>query len=349
MMKVTLSEVAKRAGVSVATAAKVVSGNRGNIRVSEKTRALILQVAAELNYRPNYNAQRLAGRASRVIGILIEKNASEPLFRMLGEIEREAAVYGYRCMIGEFKKDVSLQREQYDIFMQHGVDGVICMPSDYLENTPEFCRVFSEVLRNTVFVDNPSLPGSAFIHVDRKAAAMKIVRHLHEQGAGRIMQVRGNVPYRTSIERRDGYLAAMSELGFSGEETFLIEIEPHFTGPEIFADAEMVVREHIIPKKIDGVAASNDLYATAILNRLHAAGLRVPDDVMVVGYNNSDYTTCTLPPLTSVDDNVGQQARAIVALLLKKLADVSVQGEAEKIIPDLVIRESTLKNGRRSI
>ena len=103
--------------------------------------------AAEMNYRPNYNAQRLAGRASKVIGILIEKNAAGPLFQMLGEIEREAAEYGYRCMIGEFKKEVRLQREQYDIFMQHGVDGVICMPSHYLEDSPEFQQAFAGPVR----------------------------------------------------------------------------------------------------------------------------------------------------------------------------------------------------------
>ena len=340
-MRVTLSEVAKKAGVSVATAAKVISGNKGNIRVSEKTREKIRMAAAEMNYRPNYNAQRLAGHASKVIGILIEKNASGPLFQMLGEIEREAAEYGYRCMIGEFKKEVRLQREQYDIFMQHGVDGVICMPSDYLEDSPEFQQAFAGVLGNTVFVDNPCLPGSAYIHVDRKAAIRNVVRHLYERGARRIAQFRGNVPYRTSVERRDGYLQAMAELGFSVEDTFLIEIEPHFTGPETMADAERVVREYIIPGKIDAVTASNDLYAAALLNRLHAAGLRVPEDVMVVGYNNSDYTYCTQPPLTSVDDNVRRQAKAVVALLLRKLEDHAVQGEYERIIPDLVVREST--------
>lgn len=348
MGKVTLSEIAARAGVSVATAAKVISGNRGNIRVGSEKKELILKIASELNYRPNYNAQRLAGRASRVIGILIEKDAPETHFWMLGEIEREAALHGYRCMIGEFKKDVRLQREQYDILMQHGVDGVICMPSDYLENTPEFCRAFSEALRNTVFVDNPGLPGSAFIHVDRKSAIMNTVRHLYGQGARRIAQVRGNVPYRTSIERRDGYLQAMEELGFSRGETFLIEIEPHFTGREIFADAGMIVGEHIIPKKIDAVMMSNDLYAAAMLNRLSAAGLRVPEDILVVGYNNNEYTNCTLPPLTSVDDRVQAQAKAVVALLLKKLADGAVQGETEQIIPDLIIRESTLKTDNKA-
>ena len=260
---------------------------------------------------------------------------------MLGEIEREAAEYGYRCMIGEFKKEVRLQREQYDIFMQHGVDGVICMPSDYLEDSPEFQQAFAGVLGNTVFVDNPCLPGSAYIHVDRKAAIRNVVRHLYERGARRIAQFHGNVPYRTSVERRDGYLQAMAELGFSVEDTFLIEIEPHFTGPETMADAERVVREYIIPGKIDAVTASNDLYAAALLNRLHAAGLRVPEDVMVVGYNNSDYTYCTQPPLTSVDDNVRRQAKAVVALLLRKLEDHAVQGEYERIIPDLVVREST--------
>ncbi len=343
MSKVTLGQVAAEAGVSLTVAAKVISRNNSNVRVSPEKAERIREVAARLNYRPNFNAQRLAGRSSRVIGILIETNAAETHFRTLGRIEHFASQQGYRCMIGEFGKDPRLQREQYDIFMQHGVDGVICMPSDYLDDSPDFTRKFADACRNTVFIDTPPIPQAACVHVDRRSVIYELVCHLYEQGARRIAQVRGNQPYRTSLERLEGYRDGMRQCGFAENEMNVIEIDAHFTAAETRADCDMLIRDHILPKKLDALLLSNDLYAIAMLNRLQAAGLRVPNDIRVAGYNNNDYSLCTTPELTTVDDKTEEQARLIVDLLLRKLEDREneLHGEIHTIKPELIIRQST--------
>ncbi len=341
--KVTLSEIARRAGVATATAAKVISGNKSNIRVSAAKSELIRRIAEELNYRPNFNARQLAGRASRLIGILIETNAPETNFRMLGDLERIAARLGYRCMIGEFSKHPLRQKEQYDIFMQYGVDGVICMPSDYLEDTPEFSRIFSDALSNTVFIDNPGLPDAAWIHIDRKTVMKEAVFHLHRRGARKIAQVRGLVPYRSSLERKEGYLEAMRELGYDESGRHVLEIDAHFTGAGTSADAERIVREYVRPLGLDALMMSNDLYALAMLRALRNNGLRVPEDVRIVGYNNNEYCSCTSPSLTTVDDRLEEQAERIVELLLRKVAPdaLPMNGCQGTVVPELIVREST--------
>ena len=343
--KTRLIDIARKLGVSKVTVAAALStGRGGTVRVGEKMAEKIRLAAREMNYQPNISAKTLAGGASKVIGVLIDSQAPYPRFRILAEIEREATLRGYRCMIGEAHDSLKNLRDNYDIFMQYGVDGVICISHEYPGTENEFQDLFSDVLGKIVFIDAPHHPDASYINIDRAASTEQAVRHLYEQGARNIAFVRGKKSWHTVKQHEAGYRRAMKELGYSREELPVF----HLAGLEgkTIDQKEAIsvlLNEYLVPEGIDAVVGLNDLSSLALLQALHDSGIRCPEDIKIVGYDNEYLSQYSIPPLTTVDENCPLQARMIVDSLLKKInhPEEEMKGCFMTVIPQLIVREST--------
>lgn len=343
--KARLIDIAQKLGVSKVAVAAALSGNpNGTVRVGEKLAEEIRKTAREMNYQPNINAKTLAGRASKVIGILIDTQAPFPRFKILAGIEREATLRGYRCMIGEAHDSLENLRHNYDIFMQHGVDGVICISHDYPGTENEFRKLFSDILEKIVFIDAPNHPDASYINIDRVASTMQTVKHLYDQGARNIAFVRGEESWKTVVQHETGYRQAMKELGYAENEFRIFHVKSIDDRRGLEAgDISTLIKEQIIPQKIDAVVGLNDLLCLAFLQALQNTGKQCPRDIRIAGYNNEDFAQYAIPPLTTVDENCALQSKMIIDLLLEKInhPEKEMKGCFATVIPQLIIRNST--------
>ena len=211
---VRLRDIAEKLGISESLVSKVLSGKLGSTAVTEEKAELIRLTASEMGYTPNLNARSLAGKPSRIIGILIDSTAPPVTFRVLAAIERIASAQGYRCMIGEAHDSLGNLRENVDIFMQYGVDGIISLAHEYPGKKTEFLRLFADYLNRIVFVAEPPYRDAAFVNIDLASPVREAVRHLYDRGGApdRVYTERRN--WTSLRQRQEGYVAGNERTWF---------------------------------------------------------------------------------------------------------------------------------------
>ncbi len=340
---VRLRDIANKLGISESLVSKVLSGKLGSTAVTEEKAELIRRTAGEMGYAPNLNARSLAGKPSRIIGILIDSTAPPVFFRTLAAIERIASGHGYRCMIGEAHDSLENLRGNVDIFMQYGVDGIISLAHGYPGRKTEFIRLFADYLDRMVFVGKPPHPDVAYVEIDRASAVKEAVRHLYDCGARRIAFIRGRRNWASLRQRQEGYIAGMKSLGFEEKDWRIY----HYSEEIMTADApresfkKQIVR-YILETRADGVVGLNDFIAHRLIFELAERGVRCPEDVRIVGSDNEPFTRYTIPPLTTIDSKTELQAEAVLELLLEQLSAPGKTVPRRKIItPELILRKST--------
>lgn len=343
--KTRLMDIALRLGVSKVTVSAVLSPkNKGNVRVSSEMAEKIRKTAIEMNYKPNFNAKMLAGCASRVIGILIDSQAPISRLKILASIEREAALHGYRCMIAEAHDSLVNLRHNYDIFMQYGVDGVICFAHSYPETEIEFRNLFADAFDKMVFIGTPNHSDASYVHIDRITSTIQSIKHLHLRGARKIAFIRGQKSWEAVRQREIGYCKAMHELGYK-EEEYIILVDHSMDMPRAQqgSAAEKLLLDYVIPQKIDAIFGLNDLAALAFLQAMQKNSKHCQLDIKVIGYDNDDFSPYVTPALTTVDEDNELQTKLIIDLLLKKITntDSTLTGCFASVIPKLIERSSS--------
>ncbi len=340
---VRLRDIAKKLDRSESLVSKVLSGKLGNTAVAEEKAELIRRTAAEMGYAPNLNARSLAGKPSRIIGLLIDSTAPPVVFRTMAAIERIASENGYRCMIGEAHESLETLCMNVDIFMQYGVDGIISLAHEYPGRTSEFMRLFSNYLNRMVFVGEPPDCDVCSVEIDRASAVKDAVLHLHECGARRIAFIREKRNWNSLRQRQDGYAAGMKMLGLSGKDLFIHSFSEKVLeedSPREFFEEQIVLP--LLEKRIDGVVGLNDILAHRLIFELAERGVRCPQDSRIVGSDNEPFTRYAIPPLTTIDSKTEEQAQAVLELLLEQLASPGKTTPRRKlIVPELILRKST--------
>ena len=329
--RVTISDIAKQAGVSKGAAAKVLSGSlSNNIRVGSAKATIIRDIAAKLNYQPNFNARSLAGSSSKVLGILIDSEAPITVFRTLAGIEKQAAAHGYRIMTGESHNNADNLIANYQNFQQYGIDGIIVLSYEYPEAQDKISSFF-QWSANTVFLGNPPVPNASCVRIERESAVAEAVKLLYSRGRRTLGMVIGDDQYPSTIQRISGGRKAGCEL------LFRVPLG------DIRQNVIRTIEDFIIPQHIDGVIMPEDLYVTALFRELPHYGLRVPKDLSVIGNGNDTFAPFMMPALTTIDENSDVQATQAVKLLVSMLEDRENGDEMAKQVTvrtKLVVRES---------
>lgn len=321
--KPRMIDIAEQVGVSKGAVASVLSNVGKNvIRVSEAKRAEILRVAREMNYVPNITARALAGKSGMKIGVLIDSHAPRCTYRILWSIEETAVKAGYRLMIGQAHDDPQSLFDCYDNFMRHGIDGVICLAHEYSGHEEEVRACFQDK-KNLVFHD-PTEWEAPCVKIDRETGMMQAMRHLQETGRQRIgLWLPRNSNCYSYRQRIAGY--RKSNLG----EEFLCHGLPL-----------RCCIDEIRDKKLDAVIASNDSEAAQLARELMRRGIRVPEDVALIGHDNDDFSEFYYPSLSTIDQNDEAAGRKFFELLMEQLKGNASPGNYT-FHTKLIIRESS--------
>ena len=351
----TLDDVAGLAGVSRRSAGQVLNGGSGNTRVSAKTIESVQRAANLLNYRPNHAARTLRGKRSHAVGLLVA-SAGDPLRSFLVQyLDAEAHKIGCNTIISNTWSSPEFGREEFgsrvEEFERRGVDGVLCAVHRWFGGD----RV--DLLRripNTVFYEDPGIPAAAYVSVDRCEAVRLAVRHLAERGHRRIGLGVMSRSRPTHIDRCRGHEAELRHNGLAYDDGLVFDSSAH--GTVAAAVDEQTGRwsfpEHVIDELIaalvdgahtDAIVVHDDFWAAILLKKLRARGIRVPDDMAVVGYLNHYLCDWVDPPLTTIDLRHRAAAHRMV-LLLERMIGGRQLAQEQRVVnvkPKLIVRNST--------
>jgi DNA-binding LacI/PurR family transcriptional regulator len=323
--KPTIRNVAERAGVSKSLVSLVM---RGSPHVSEARRQAVLKAARELGYRPNAVARSLVEGRTRLIGALVA-DLHNPFFaEFLDGLQESLHGAGLRMLVGSGRWDPQFEAEAVEAFLEMRVDGLVL-----LSVVPD---TLTETAKNVpvVVVGERDIDGVDIVVDDDELGARLAVDHLVELGHHRIAHIEG-APSTTAHYRRSGYEEAMRGHGLVD----LIVVEPgDFTEDGGYRAARKLLTRDLPPTAI---FAPNDLVATGVLSAADEHGLRVPDDISIVGYDNTHLAAIRHIALTSVDQPRRDMGRVAAERLCARIEDPFRPPQQTLVTPHLVIRATT--------
>ena len=328
--KIDIRGVAARAGVSIATVSRTIN------RVPTVDRALaerVWAVVEEFNYMPNTQARALVSGKSRLLGLIVSE-ITNPFFpELIHEFEQVAVERGYEILIASTNYERKTMEQCARRMMERKVDGVAVMTfgiEDFL-----FER-FREDEIPVVFVDAaPDRPLSRALTVDYRAGIYEGVQHLAVLGHRRIGFITGPLRLRSSEARRAAFLECLRSTGIQAEPTWIVEGEH-----TLESGRDAMTKILALKERPTAIMCSNDMTAIGVQHALFEAGLKVPEDFSLIGFDDIHLAEYTIPPLTTVRMSCKDLAMNAVNALLQSLQpeDAKPQG----MIPTrLIVRQTT--------
>ncbi|MEO8452954.1 MAG: LacI family DNA-binding transcriptional regulator [Gemmatimonadota bacterium] len=327
---VTIRDVARAAGVSVATVSRVYNGN---LQVKEDTRKRVREIAAEMGYTPHGGARSLITRRTHAIGVLLPDLYGEFFSELIRGIDQAARARGYHVLVaraGHAGDDLLTAFRA----MRGRVDGVIVMSPEFdqVSATRGLPEGFPVVLLNSPRTD----VGSAHFGIANFEGAHAMVRHLIQIGHTRIAIIKGAERNHDAAERLRGYQAALVEAGIQLDGR--LEIPGDFTEHGGYEAARAILA---LAPRPTAVFASNDGMALGALGGFRDAGLRVPGDIAIGGFDDIPMARYVDPPLTTVRVDISTLGARAAASLLEAANGNSSHAPHDETMPTtLVVRRS---------
>jgi len=325
-----MADVATRAGVSHQTVSRVINGHPS---VAPQTRERVRQAISELGYRPNAAARALVTGSTRTIGLVtVNPNQYGPAQTMVG-LERAARDAGYGLSVTILDGATAEEmREAVETFVSHSVDAVVAQ-STY--DAPAEALSALEAPVPIVAVQVGGAEDRPAVGVDQVAGARLATRHLLGLGHRTVHHVTGPADSKEARSRIEGWRAELAAAGAPPPQT----VGGDWTAASGHAAGRLLLERMDGGEEVTAVFAANDQMALGILAALHEAGLKIPDQVSVVGFDDLPESPYFFPPLTTVRQDFAELGRRGVRLVLDRLAGDNPH--PEPVLPTLEVRAST--------
>jgi len=325
--------VAALAKVSIATVSRTINGSP---LVSERLSKRVWQAIKQLNYFPNTHARTLVSGRSRLLGIIVE-NITNPFFpELIQSFESIAVGYGYEILVSSSNGEPATLTKCVRRMLERKVDGVAVMTFGGEET------VLDELVHHGVPMVLAEFkltdPKASTILLDYSTGIHAAVRHLAELGHRRIAFLAGPHTLHSAITRENDFRAAIQAEGLSAQKKWIIECDHTLKG-----GVAGFGRLRSLPARPTAIVCSNDMTAIGVLRAAYKCGLRVPEDVSVIGLDDIDFAEFTLPPLTTIRLSRVDLARAAFEALRQQAEDPgNPRPQREFLVSTtLVVRDST--------
>ena len=330
----TIKDVARVAGVSTATVSRVVH-NGG--QVGDACRARVQKVIKELGYRPNTNARALVSKTSNTIGVVTPRLSMTFFGCLAAGVEKAAREQKYKLLMSNSLYETKTELEAIESLREHSCSAII-LHSEYSDE--KTLKKLADEIPGLVIVNRfiPELANRC-VWLDNEAGAQKVADHLLDKGHRDIAVVTSVYQNNDPEFRLNGVRAAIEKRGLSLNPEAIVESTANMRGGE---EAVTALLEKGV--KFSAVVAYNDLMAVGALNALQDAGLRVPEDVSVVGFDNLYVSTACRPKLTTMDYPVEEMANYAANLAINlSTGDNKISSQTHLFMPTLVERNSVAK------
>jgi LacI family transcriptional regulator, repressor for deo operon, udp, cdd, tsx, nupC, and nupG len=324
-----IQEVAKQAGVSVATVSRVLNGQN---TVSSKTRLKVEEAIKKLNYEPSLLGRNLRKTESRLLLILIPTISNPFYLEIIKGIEQVAISQNYNILLCESDSNPEKENIYFDLVRKKMADGIISMdPAVNVETLKKLSEQYA-IIQCSEYEECSGIP---YVTIDNEEASYRAVKHLIQIGHKKIALMNSDEKYLYARQRKMGYKRALEENGITLKDEYIIHTQ-HLG----FENGQQAMKKILnLQDRPTAVFAVSDLLAIGALKEINASGLHVPNDIAVVGFDKIDFSNMTNPTLTTIAQPMKRMGTVAARMLIDKIKGE----EVESIILDheLVIREST--------
>ncbi len=331
----TIEDVARAAGVSVASVSRVISGARP---VRAKTREAVLEAAGRLGYQTNFLASALRSRSTRTIGMVVPYIANPFFIELVEKVENEVQKAGYDLFLCDSQDSPEMEKRRIRALMARQVDGVVLICCDEILSRESVTAIGDEVpivvvdrTINDVRLDQ--------IAVDSEIGIRMIVDHLVGQGCRRLAFVGARGEISTAQARLDAYRKCVARIDPEGRDDIQLGSYSVDFGRE--AGFELAKR----PNLPDAVVCANDLIAVGVIRGLLRSGIRVPDDVAITGFDDIALCRYVEPSITTVRQPIENMGAEAATLLLARIDGDRGAVRNVRFTPELVVRQSSCRPG----
>ncbi len=351
MARVSIKDVAERAGVSTATVSHVINQTRF---VSEQTRQKVLEAIEALNYQPSTIARGLATNATQTIGLIIADIAN-PFFTAVARgVEDEINQYGYHTIFCNTDEDPTREDEYLRLLFARQIDGLIIAPT----GAPSARLIRMAEADIPIVLLDREIPGleAPLVGVDNEDGAYQATKHLLKLGHRRIATLTGIETISTQIRRVNGYKRALQEAGIAVDEALIIRADPGFYNnqpgppasplPQSLSNIQMTPTAFKalqklldLPNRPSAIFVTNNQMILGTLNALKEKGLRCPEDISLVSFDDHEWASFFSPPLTVVRQPTYQLGQTAAKLLMQLINRQSFKTTSPLPV-ELIIRES---------
>jgi LacI family transcriptional regulator len=336
ILKVTITDIANIADVSVATVSRVINNKRKG--VSEETRERILKIIEDYNFKPSAVARGLVTKSSNIIGLIIP-DITNPFYPTLAKgAEDAASERGYNTILFDGGNIPEKEATHLRFLNEHYVSGIIY--NNFREISPSSLEIIKKSLLPTVFIDSKvELPKSKNIYIDNKMAMKNVINYLYDQGHRDIAFLGGPIDSYSSIKRYEGYIEALNDLHIPLNKDLVID-------GEFIIEAAGTAVEKLMNRglKFTAIACCNDILAIGVYAKFEELGISIPDDISVVGFDDILMARLLRPKLTTVQQPAYEMGKASANVLIDCIEGKSDSNEIKIIFDtDLMIRDSVKK------
>ena len=326
-----MKDVARVAGVSTSTVSHVINKDRF---VSEAITEKVDAAIKSLNYAPSALARSLKLNQTRTIGMLITASTNPFYSELVRGVERSCFERGYSLVLCNTEGDEQRMNRNLETLMQKRVDGLLLLCTETHQPSPEIMQRYPSI--PTVMMDWAPFDGDSDLIQDNSLLGGDMAtQYLIDKGYQRIACIAGPLDKTPSRLRLEGYQRAMNRAGIAIHDGYIITSDFEFSG-----GLQAMTSLLALPEPPQAVFVGNDAMAVGVYQALYQAGLDVPQDMAVVGYDDIELARYMTPPLTTVHQPKDELGELAIDVLIHRMAQPEQAQQRVQLTPELVIRSS---------
>ncbi|RED44356.1 LacI family transcriptional regulator [Winogradskyella eximia] len=314
MNPVTLKQIAETLDISIATVSKALKDYPD---VSKKTKLLVKETAELLNYKPNAFAVNLRTKESKTIGLIIPEVVHHFFSSVIKGIIARAEKKGYLVIILQSSESYEMEKKQLDLLLSKRVDGILMSLANGTANFKHLDDLISQEVPLVMFDKIAKIVNCSKVIINDRMAAYTATKYLIDSGCKRIAHFRGPLLPQNSIDRFLGYKKALSDNNIPYDPSLVYICE---CGERSFEEgkenAHKLLEDH---NDVDGIFINTDLVAIGAITEFHRIGVKIPEDISIVGFSNWFMSSVISPTLTTIDQPGYEMGKEAFKLLYKEI------------------------------
>ncbi|RJE74595.1 LacI family DNA-binding transcriptional regulator [Reichenbachiella sp. MSK19-1] len=335
--EVTIYDIASALNVSPSTVSRALKKHKS---IGKETIKKVEKKATQMGYRPNRVAANLRTQKTNTIGVIVPRVDRPFISTLISGIESEAKAKGYHVIFTQSHDKIKLEKENAKLLFNYRVDGIIVSLAMETNNYDHFLP-FKDKDIPLVFVDRVTESlDTDLVVIDNTQSAQIATQHLIDQGCKRIAHLAGAQHRNVYLNRRKGYEKALLENGFIVEQKCIIELK-QLSAEEGYQSAKTLLKQNPRP---DGIFTANDTTAVSVIQCAKELGIKIPEELAVVGFNNDPICTIIDPALSTIN----HPAREMGEIAARQLLSHRIHSETEtsniiKLKTELIQRASSTR------